>query len=88
MAPVTTTVMGSPPRRRGLVRDGLLTRTQQPGIPPRVDYALTPLGKDLAAALDGWSVTGGSMHRAARQQQPRYDEGGRDGEPGRESLAE
>jgi len=38
---------------RGLVRDGLLTRTQQPGIPPRVDYALTPLGEDLAATLGG-----------------------------------
>lgn len=38
---------------RGLVRDGLLTRTQRPGIPPRVDYALTPLGEDLAATLGG-----------------------------------
>lgn len=37
---------------RAMVRDGLLTRTQQPGIPPRVDYALTPLGQDLAATLD------------------------------------
>lgn len=32
---------------RGLERDGLVTRTQFPTIPPRVDYALTPLGKTL-----------------------------------------
>jgi DNA-binding HxlR family transcriptional regulator len=32
---------------RGLQRDGLVTRTVFPTIPPRVDYALTPLGCDL-----------------------------------------
>ena len=32
---------------RGLERDGLITRTAYPTIPPRVDYALTPLGRDL-----------------------------------------
>src|ERR1700723_3030312 len=32
---------------RGLERDGLLTRTMFPTIPPRVDYALTPLGHSL-----------------------------------------
>ena len=32
---------------RGLERDGLITRTVFPTIPPRVDYALTPLGRDL-----------------------------------------
>jgi len=32
---------------RGLERDGLVTRTVFPTIPPRVDYALTPLGRDL-----------------------------------------
>ncbi len=35
---------------RGLERDGLITRTVFPTIPPRVDYALTPLGRDLLAA--------------------------------------
>ncbi|GAA4554145.1 winged helix-turn-helix transcriptional regulator [Amycolatopsis samaneae] len=37
---------------RSLVRDGLLTRTAYPVIPPRVEYALTPLGRDLAEPLD------------------------------------
>jgi DNA-binding HxlR family transcriptional regulator len=32
---------------RGLERDGLVTRTVYPTIPPRVDYELTPLGQTL-----------------------------------------
>jgi DNA-binding HxlR family transcriptional regulator len=32
---------------RGLERDGLVTRTVYPTIPPRVDYELTELGRDL-----------------------------------------
>jgi DNA-binding HxlR family transcriptional regulator len=43
---------------RGLERDGLVSRTQYPTIPPRVDYALTPLGQTLlepVSALAGWS---------------------------------
>jgi DNA-binding HxlR family transcriptional regulator len=36
---------------RGLERDGLLTRTVQAAVPPRVDYALTPLGETLCASI-------------------------------------
>jgi len=32
---------------RGLERDGLVTRTVFPTIPPRVDYELTALGRSL-----------------------------------------
>jgi DNA-binding HxlR family transcriptional regulator len=44
---------------RGLERDGLVTRTVFPTIPPRVDYALTPLGRDLlqpVSELGAWAV--------------------------------
>jgi DNA-binding HxlR family transcriptional regulator len=36
---------------RQLERDGFVTRTQFPTIPPRVDYALTPLGRKVAGLL-------------------------------------
>jgi len=43
---------------RGLERDGLITRTVYPVVPPRVDYALTPLGEtllDAVCALVKWA---------------------------------
>jgi DNA-binding HxlR family transcriptional regulator len=44
---------------RGLERDGLLTRTVHATVPPRVDYALTPLGHtllDRVWALLTWAL--------------------------------
>jgi len=43
---------------RGLERDGLVTRTIFPTIPPRVDYELTDLGRGLSKpveALGKWA---------------------------------
>jgi DNA-binding HxlR family transcriptional regulator len=37
---------------RGLERDGLVTRTYFPTIPPRVDYELTKLGRSLWEAVE------------------------------------
>jgi DNA-binding HxlR family transcriptional regulator len=37
---------------RGLERDDLVTRTQFPTIPPRVDYELTQLGHSLWNAVE------------------------------------
>ena len=44
---------------RGLERDGLVTRTMFPTIPPRVDYELTDLGRTLIVplqAVHAWTV--------------------------------
>ncbi|HXL99979.1 MAG TPA: helix-turn-helix domain-containing protein [Rhizomicrobium sp.] len=38
---------------RGLERDGLVTRTVFPTIPPRVDYELTALGRSLLVPVKG-----------------------------------
>ena len=43
---------------RGLERDGIVSRTMYPVIPPRVEYALTPLGAtllDAVGALVSWA---------------------------------
>jgi DNA-binding HxlR family transcriptional regulator len=36
---------------RGLERDGIVTRTIHPVIPPRVEYELTPMGRTLLDAI-------------------------------------
>jgi DNA-binding HxlR family transcriptional regulator len=44
---------------RGLERDGYVTRTVFPTIPPRVDYELTGLGRELLVplqALGSWAI--------------------------------
>ncbi|MFI8166012.1 winged helix-turn-helix transcriptional regulator [Streptomyces sp. NPDC085931] len=58
---------------RQLERDGLLTRTVHPSVPPRVDYALTPLGAtllDSVAALADWATT---HRREINDNRRRYD---------------
>ena len=55
---------------RGLERDGLITRTVFPSIPPRVDYALTPLGRDLlvpVSALGEWATRNQARIARARE---------------------
>ena len=59
---------------RGLERDGLVTRTVFPTIPPRVDYELTDLGRSLwkpVEALGSWARDHLSEIEAAKR---RFDE--------------
>jgi len=44
---------------RSLERDGFVTRTVHPEIPPRVEYELTALGRSLQGplrALEDWAI--------------------------------
>ncbi|WP_372642715.1 winged helix-turn-helix transcriptional regulator [Hyphomicrobium sp.] len=54
---------------RGLERDGLVTRTVFPTIPPRVDYELTDLGRTLIcilAPLGEWAIANRQTVEASR----------------------
>ncbi len=54
---------------RGLERDGYVTRTVYPTIPPKVEYELTDLGRDLLVplrALGQWAVANHGRVTAAR----------------------
>ena len=58
---------------RALERDGLVTRTVFPTIPPRVDYELTKLGRSLldpVSELGSWARKNRSAIQDARH---RYD---------------
>ena len=43
---------------RGLERDGLVTRTVFPTIPPKVEYELTKLGRSLLEPVNGIGLVG------------------------------
>ena len=63
---------------RGLERDGLVTRTVFPTIPPRVDYELTDLGRGLwlpVEALGQWARDHQSEIEDARARFDRRNEG-------------
>ncbi len=38
--------------------DGIITRTIYPEIPPKVEYALTPLGESMRPILDAMEAWG------------------------------
>ena len=56
---------------RNLERDGIVSRKVTPTIPPRVDYALTDLGRSLhqpVQALSQWALDHVEAIDAAQQQ--------------------
>jgi DNA-binding HxlR family transcriptional regulator len=55
---------------RQMERDGLVTRTVHPVIPPRVEYELTELGRSLSEAFCGvwiWAEKHGAEIERARE---------------------
>jgi DNA-binding HxlR family transcriptional regulator len=59
---------------RGLERDGLVTRTLYPSVPPRVDYELTRLGRTLlepVKALAAWAAEHRFEIQGARERHDR-----------------
>ena len=55
---------------RGLERDGLVTRTVFAEVPPRVEYELTELGRDLLAPIDAiriWAAEHAALFVANRE---------------------
>jgi DNA-binding HxlR family transcriptional regulator len=60
---------------RGLERDGLVTRTVFPTIPPRVDYELTDLGRSLLRPVNGLSDWARQNRVAMEKARARFDAG-------------
>jgi DNA-binding HxlR family transcriptional regulator len=72
---------------RSLERDGFCTRKVFPTVPPRVEYTLTPLGRDLlmpVKALGKWVLDNHQRIDAARR---RFDSLRAGVKTGRESIA-
>jgi len=62
---------------KGLERDGFVSRTMYPTIPPRVDYELTDLGKELVVplrALYAWAEAYRPAILAAREEFAKREE--------------
>ena len=58
---------------RGLERDGLIERTVFPEIPPRVEYALTRLGKTLLEPIQQLAEWAGDNRVAIQGARDRFD---------------
>ncbi len=58
---------------RALERDGLVTRTVFPTIPPRVDYELTRLGRSLLDPVSGLGLWARRNRGAIEDARQRFD---------------
>ncbi len=64
---------------RALERDGLVTRTVFPTIPPRVDYELTKLGRSLLDPVSELGLWARKNRTAIAQARGRFDAAGKRG---------
>jgi DNA-binding HxlR family transcriptional regulator len=58
---------------RHLQRDGLVTRTVYPTVPPSVEYALTELGLSLMVPLESLVVWSTAHHEKVREARRGFD---------------
>ena len=58
---------------KGLERDGLVTRTVYPTIPPRVEYELTDLGRTLRKPIQALAQWAQENRERIQQSRNRYD---------------
>jgi DNA-binding HxlR family transcriptional regulator len=59
---------------RAMERDGLLTRTVYPVVPPKVEYKLTPLGLGLGSAFCGVWIWAAEHLRQVEEARRAFDE--------------
>lgn len=53
---------------RSMEKDGIITRTVYPEVPPRVEYALSELGESMRLILDAMERWGTSYQRSANKE--------------------
>ncbi|AKF05438.1 Transcriptional regulator, HxlR family protein [Sandaracinus amylolyticus] len=58
---------------KALERDGLVTRTAYPTIPPRVEYELTELGRTLLAPITALAAWARQNRDAVEEARDKYD---------------
>lgn len=58
---------------RGLERDGLVSRTVHPTVPPQVEYALTDLGRTLEEPIQGLAEWADKNRVAMQRARDRFD---------------
>jgi len=58
---------------RNLERNGIVTRTVYPVVPPQVEYSLTPLGRSLTKILDDVCVWAMKHQDEVERAQEQYD---------------
>jgi DNA-binding HxlR family transcriptional regulator len=62
---------------RGLERDGLVTRTVYPTVPPRVEYELTTLGHSLRVPVEALGSWATEHHATVLRSREEFDSRGR-----------